>query len=112
MAAWLLCPVVVSVALDAHSSNNSRLACTVSSDQQKGTVLKFDADAKVLVWGEGKPQTMTLEVDIADPFELKAVSQRQDFPEVSLHIWSEGDILRFSANAGDSFFVGACKPLS
>lgn len=111
LALWLLCPAIVGLALGASGADDARLACTISSEKQNGTVLTFDPAAKVLAWGSGRRQVMTLEVDTADPFEIKAVSQRQDSPKVSFHVWAERDRLRFTANNDGYLFVGACERL-
>lgn len=105
----LVCSIITCTPVKADNTTGSRFHCIVSSDQQKAMMLVFDSAEKLLYWGDNEPEKMTITTAKDNPFEISAERQRKDLPTVALRIWSEGGVLRFFANAGDSLFTGTCE---
>jgi hypothetical protein len=105
----IVATLLPSCVVAADEPGLRRFSCTILSDQQKGTVIIFDADSRLLVWGSAEPEKMVIESERIEPVELSVASEKWDLFMTGLRIWSEEGTLRFFANVGDSFFNGTCS---
>jgi hypothetical protein len=108
--AGLLTLAIVSTSMGVQGADVKRFDCTILSDQQKGTVIKFDTASRLLSWRSAEPTKMVLKIEKDRPLEIVAVSEEQVSPRHGLRIWAEGSGLRFLASAGDSLVTGTCEP--